>query len=220
MRQIANRCGVSGLSAGPSTAQIATGASTIAATAGVSTAVAVGVLPALAIPIAGPVIAGLALLANLLFQPDVNKLQTTSIVDQMEPGLKALVAQWKQLPVSARTPQAQQQYLNVFLQAWAQVVNSCCGQCAAMPANGEGVSQACCAHSQYGSAGRNCVGDRQRGGKWDWWSYYYDPIATDPAVMSNVQSNPLTEGQVNIAGMEVSPMVLIAGAAILGVMLI
>jgi hypothetical protein len=66
-----------------------------------------------------------------------------------------------------KTPQAQQYALAVFTQGWNQIVQLC-------------------SNPQLGSAGSNCLRDRQRGGKWDWWGYYYDPIAKDPQVAANV----------------------------------
>ena len=35
-----------------------------------------------------------------------------------------------------------------------------------------------CGSGSYGSAGNRCISDRDRGGQWDWFSYYRDPIAT------------------------------------------
>ncbi|MCI0528475.1 MAG: hypothetical protein L0Y56_13635, partial [Nitrospira sp.] len=36
-----------------------------------------------------------------------------------------------------------------------------------------------CGDPVMGSPGEACIRDRDRGGQWDWWSYYYDPIAQD-----------------------------------------
>jgi len=193
---------------------------TVAAAAG-AFGVTAAVVASAAIPFIGPAIAGLTLLFSSLFKPNLKKIATTNIVNQVEPGLKQLVASWKALPAAQKTAAAQQQYLQAFLQAWADVVNSCCGSCSAAPASGEGVAAACCTTSQqYGSAGVNCVADRQRGGKWDWWSYYYDPIANDPAVIQN-SSVSLASGAAAVVGsdavsfVEHNPMLAIAGAGLL-----
>lgn len=81
-------------------------------------------------------------------------VQATSIVNQAEPILKQNVAAFQAGQIS-RTDA-----LNLFNQIWTAVEQSC----GAIP----------------GAAGQNCIGDRQRGGKWDWFSYYYDPIANSP----------------------------------------
>jgi hypothetical protein len=65
-----------------------------------------------------------------------------------------------------------------------------------------------CDNPALGSAGVNCVGDRQRGGKWDWWKMYYDPIANDP----NVVSNPLSSvSSLFGGGSSLLPLFLIGG---------
>ena len=42
-----------------------------------------------------------------------------------------------------------------------------------------------CNNPALGSAGINCIKDRQRGGKYDFFAMFYDPIATDPAPAAN-----------------------------------
>lgn len=82
----------------------------------------------------------------------------------MKPNLTA----WYALSQEWRTPDAQLQFLSVFDQAWAAVLRGC-------------------GNPQLGAAGVNCIGDRERGGKWDWFVYYRDPIAHDPAVTQNTE---------------------------------
>ena len=88
--------------------------------------------------------------------------QSTAIVNQIEPYLKQNLAAYMALatprPVSAQTAAE-----GVFNTAWTQVLNAC-------------------SSASLGKAGQACIADRQRGGKWDWFAYYYDPIANDKNV--------------------------------------
>lgn len=112
------------------------------------------------------------------------KIATTQIVNQLEPYLQQNVAAYMAAPTVAN----QQAALANFNQAWAGLVQAC-GQ------------------SQYGQPGQNCIADRNRGGKFDWWALYYDPIA------NNV---PTDAGQnVAIAGMTLPVPLLIGGALFL-----
>jgi hypothetical protein len=88
------------------------------------------------------------------------KVATTQIVNEAEGILQQNVQGWEQ---SDKTPETQAQALNNFQQVWQGVVTQC----------GDPV---------MGSPGQNCISERDRGGVWDWWSRYYDPIALDPGV--------------------------------------
>lgn len=118
---------------------------------------------------AAPFVAAAGALANIvsLFGPNPNNDLTTGWVNEIEadvlkPNLKA----WQALAPQDKT-QAMQQYAeSVFLNSWNQIVSLC-------------------RNPQLGSAGTNCIADRQRGGKTDWFGYYYDPIASDPQVSAN-----------------------------------
>jgi hypothetical protein len=46
-----------------------------------------------------------------------------------------------------------------------------------------------CGNPQLGNPGKACISDRSRGGRWDWFSYYRDPIAQDP----NVKEDPVAD---------------------------
>jgi hypothetical protein len=83
---------------------------------------------------------------------------TTQIVNGLEPLLRANVAAFQSGP---QTQCNQQISLAAFDQSWQWLT-----------------SNAGCGNGAYGSAGNACISDRQRGGKWDWFSYYRDPIAT------------------------------------------
>jgi hypothetical protein len=91
--------------------------------------------------------------------------QATQIVNQIEPYLKQNVANY--LAVGTPRPKSvQQSALNVFNGAWQNVLTSC-------------------GNPSLGDAGTRCISDRNRGGKWDWFSYYYDPIANDANVFDD-----------------------------------
>jgi hypothetical protein len=118
-------------------------------------------------PLAGAIVEAAAGLAKIvsLFGPNPNNTITTEWVNQVEADvLKPNLAAWQALPADKKYYTLQQTALNTFTQAWGQIVQLC-------------------SNPQLGSAGTNCLKDRQRGGKWDWFSYYYDPIANDPQVI-------------------------------------
>lgn len=85
-------------------------------------------------------------------------IRATQIVNEVEPYLKRNVDEYLALPI--KTVTANQAAQDVFNNAWQAVVNSC-------------------SDPQLGDAGKRCISDRQRGGKWDWFSYYLDPITRD-----------------------------------------
>jgi hypothetical protein len=91
------------------------------------------------------------------------KVASTSIVNEAEPILQ----QNRDIFLAGpKTDEAKEYALGVFNQVWASVVASC-------------------SDPSLGNPGKACISDRQRGGKWDWFSYYYDPImsvSTVPAL--------------------------------------
>lgn len=114
---------------------------------------------------AAPFVAAAGLITTLvsgLFAPDLSKIAATKVVNDIEPLLQQNVNQWQGLDSSVKTRSLQAAYEDVFNQGWY------------------GVEQGC--QRVGGDAGSNCIGDRSRGGRWDWFSYYYDPIANDGQV--------------------------------------
>jgi hypothetical protein len=103
-------------------------------------------------------VAGAQLWLNSIQLSHIADTATTQIVNGLEPLLRANVAAFQAGPM---TQCSQQVALASFDQAWQWLTSS-----------------AGCGNGQYGSAGNACISDRQRGGKWDWFSYYRDPIAT------------------------------------------
>lgn len=116
----------------------------------------------LAVPIIGLAIAGvtLALVALYSRKGPKQKVATTEIVNKVEPLLKQNLAGYMAGP---HTVSSQAQALANFDAGWQYVVDNC-----SIP--------------EMGNPGKACVSDRQPGGKWDWSSYYRDPIANDTQV--------------------------------------
>jgi hypothetical protein len=128
--------------------------------AGGAAATAIGIaLHASWVPLVGPAVAGAAIALALIFnrRGPAQKVRSTQIVDDIEPVLKQNVAGYLAGP---RTKASQAQALKTFDEAWAYV-------------------KAACGVPELGDPGRACITDRDRGGPWDWFSYYRDPIAKD-----------------------------------------
>lgn len=173
----------------------------------------VALIPGGQIP--GAIIAAVGALTTLiggLFKPDLTKIEATHIVDQIEAQvLKPMIQGWERLPPEQKTPQAQAAALAVFDQAWA------------------GVTQGC-GNPQLGTAGQNCISDRASTGCHyttdgqtpgvppncgNWFVWYRDPIANDPAVGTGATSNPISSALGgSIAGFPL-PLLLIGGLALL-----
>lgn len=50
-----------------------------------------------------------------------------------------------------------------------------------------------CSNPSLGNAGKRCISDRARGGKFDWFGWYRDPIANDTNVYNDSQTPQLTQ---------------------------
>ena len=165
--------------AGGSAPQIIQGAGAISSGAlGIAGAIEGVAWSTVWVPIIGAVIAGVCLGLMVLFtrKGPKQKVATTHIVDSVElgftdpasgntyPGLKQQLADYQSQPI--HTVSMRQQYLENFKAAWQYVVENC----------GAAV---------MGNPGQACIKDRDRGGKWDWWVYYYDPVANDATVVAD-----------------------------------
>lgn len=121
--------------------------------------------------VAAPIIAsGLTTVGSLIWgsinQRGARKEATTQIVNTYEPYLQQNLDAWAS---SGKTISEQAYALQNFDDVWNQVKAEC----------GQG----------YGDPGRWCVDDRKRGGKFDWFRRYRDPIEND----SEVRPDPTTE---------------------------
>ena len=128
--------------------------------AGLSTASALGSTWATAaIPVVGPIIAGVTIGLTMLFarKGPKQKVATTAIVDKVEPMLRQNVDAYLADPTAAK----QQQAIANFNAGWQYVVEHC------------GIPE-------MGTPGRNCISERDRGGRWDWYALYADPILNTP----------------------------------------
>ena len=145
-----------------------------AITAGGQAATAIGIAQGAAwVPLVGPIVAGVALAVGLLLnrKGPRQKVETTKIVDQLEPLLKQNVEGYLAGP---RTRTSQAAALKTFDDAWAWLTS----------ADG-------CGNPEMGEPGDRCISDRQQGSCkwndaagscWNWFKGYRDPIATDPDV--------------------------------------
>lgn len=87
-------------------------------------------------------------------QSGQQKRAATSIVDQIEPLMQRNLEEFLAAPSRERSVQA----IDTFDRLWQELVRSC-------------------GDPQLGDAGRRCIDERRRGGRWDWFVAYRDPIA-------------------------------------------
>lgn len=126
-------------------------------------AVHLGTVPTAFDPISAGISVGvMAFTAWLNRRGPQQKVASTAIVNELEPVLKDNLDAYMAGP---RTRTAQALHLAQFDQAWEYLK-----------------SQEGCGNPELGNPGRNCIADRSRGGRWDWASYYRDPIAKDAGV--------------------------------------
>ena len=157
--------GLQGL--GASEGQLITSGAVIGA--GVATP-AIAATIGLAVPIVGAAIAGITLLITALLnrKGPKQKTITTGYANEVEGYMKQNLAAWQ--ATSPKTATSQNQALQNFMSLWNELVTAC-------------------DKAELGNPGQNCVNDRKRGGKWDWWSYYYDPIANDPNIEPDIMAS-------------------------------
>lgn len=157
-------------------------------------------------PISKAVLGVAALIQNFFGHPDCSKIAATHIVDQAEQLLKQNLQAWQSLPANQKNVATQQTALQNFDNVWAQVVQAC--------------------QQIPGTAGQNCIGDRQQGAChynvsgncWNWFVGYRDPIANDPAVLtvSAAATNLFSSLTGGINANLVIGIALIGGALIVG----
>jgi hypothetical protein len=187
----------------------------IAATAGTVASSTAGVLVALgvAVPVVGPIVAGIAAIGVLITQLfsgcGQTCVQASNLANQAEQLLKQAFSSY--MSAGVHTESARQAYLSLFDQTWAQL-------------------QQYCGNPQLAQAGMRCISDRQRGACtwkaspggwsqgangqwtytnygaagsgttcWDWFVGYRDPVADDPTVVPD--SNPVTQAESGISSL-------------------
>lgn len=120
--------------------------------------------------------------------------QATKIADDSQKAAEQIFARWNAEPVKYYS--IQQAALAAMEDIWRYLSGAC-------------------SSATLGAAGQRCVSERQRGGKYDFFVHYVDPIANDP----NIVPDPVDESSVagivgNIKGLFSGiPMPLLLGGA-------
>lgn len=146
---------------------------------------------------AGPIGAAIGLATTLITALIANSgcgqtcVAATDIVNQMVPPLQANRDAYVNAP--QRTPQMQADGLANFDAAWAFLSSS------------QG-----CGNPALGNAGKRCLSERDRGGKYSWFSSLRDPIANTPPNASD--PNPVTTAAAQLG---IPTDFLIAGGLVL-----
>jgi hypothetical protein len=121
----------------------------------------------LSVPVIGVAIMGVTFgitsLIGWINKRGQQKVAAIKIVEEVEKYMQMNVDAWNSSP---KTKTNQQAALGNFNQLWEQMVKA--------------LSQ-----GDLGSASERGISDRSRGGQWDWYSYYYDPIANDINVVED-----------------------------------
>jgi len=218
--------GLRGLGTSPSTSsEIQQGAS-IAVTAATGELAAVLAGTSTIIPLIGPALAGIALAVEAILNSGCGQtcIVTSQWANQAEPLLLQNIQAYFALP-APRAQSAQAYAISVFNNIWNGLVQRCSQQ-------------------GLGTAGQNCISDRQAGACkwrqsatspllayvkygepdvgecWDWFSGYLYPIQDDPDVVADQQATPApavanTGGSILPAGS--SSTILLIGAAAVAV---
>jgi hypothetical protein len=118
------------------------------------------------------------------------KVATTQIVNSVEPELEKNLNGYFSGP---RTRSSQRQALANFDMGWQYVVENC------------GIPE-------MGNPGKSCISERDRGGRWDWFALYRDPIEgdnqvrPDPTIVS--EAGGAISGAVESLGTIPTPLLL------------
>jgi hypothetical protein len=157
--------------------QIAGAGTAVAASSGALAAI--GITSA-AIPIIGPIVSGVALLISALGVGNgcgSTCTNATQVVNTIEPYMQQNLAAAQQQATAnggCLTSTEVTTLTNNFNSLWQQVLSGC----GAIAAPG----------------GTQCISDRQQGGKYDWFSYYLDPIQAIPVCESATSPAPTSVG--------------------------
>lgn len=128
---------------------------------------------------AAPVVAaigGLVALGGQIFNavgigvPDLKKVQSSKDANDVEAQMAQIQTWWNGVE---HTTANQQTAVTAWYQLWNQLTQLC-------------------GDPNLGSAGQNCIADRQRGGKWDWFAMHLDPILNTPLTDSGTVTGDVT----------------------------
>ncbi len=200
---------------------------TVGVSAAVSGAVALGLIPAAAVPFIGPAVAAVALLASVLIKNSgcgQTCIQTSAWANQAAQALQQNSDAYFALPIP-RSQSNQALALQTFDQIWGKLVQMC-------------------GDPQWGDAGKRCISDRQQGACvwhqnrsgghpgepamgecWNWFNGYRDPIANDPNVVPDTVATSVSSaidsvfGQGAAESVDWFPLAVIGGLVALGVAL-
>lgn len=102
--------------------------------------------------------------------PDLKKIQASNDANEVEQGMAQLATAWDHME---HTTANQQAVVTAWYQYWDQLARLC-------------------SDPNLGTAGQNCIKDRQRGGKWDWFAMHLDPILNTPLTDSGTVTGEVT----------------------------
>lgn len=170
-----------------------------AVTAGGSSSLAASVWGAAAVPVVGAIVAGVTIGLMALFnrKGPKQKVATTQIVDSVEPMLAENRDGYLNGP---RTRSSQAQALANFDAGWEYVRQNC-------------------GDVSMGDPGKRCISERDRGGRWDWFTLYRDPIAHDPDVQPDPSVIDAVFGDPGGGGRSPLPLFLALGLAMTALMM-
>ena len=204
----------------------AIGAPVVAAAAGTSVAAILGVSTAVAIPLIGAAIVGIAALATYLISNSgcgQTCIETSQWANQAEALLGQNIATYFAQP-APRSKSQQAAALAIFDSIWARLVQMC-------------------SDPSTGNAGKRCISDRQAGSCayhqtadkvpawgtppagacWNWFAGYRDPIEQDPNVYDDSVGATVDTAGASVSaalastGLSTLALIGLAAAAALGI---
>lgn len=141
-----------------------------------------GMSASVAVPVIGVAVAGITMAITAIFnrKGPKQKVATTQIVNAVAPKFEENLKAYQAGP---HTVSSQAQALANFDALWQYIVDNC-GQ------------------PEMGDPGKRCISERQRGGKFDAFVPYRDPIANDTAVVPD----PVLDKNGNVVNVTKDPV--------------
>lgn len=115
--------------------------------------------------------------------------EATTIANNAEAAAESLLQKWNATPVKYRS--IQQAYLAAQQDVWNYIQGGC--------------------QKIGGQGGQQCIADRQRGGKYDFFIHYVDPVANETDIVPD--PTPVSTGLASLFSGSSLPMPLIIGGA-------